>query len=46
VPAVRHVPTTSTMIEDGLSPTPTMTNPDQGEAAVKGEVASRREPPR
>jgi hypothetical protein len=31
---------------DGPSPTPTMTNQDQGEPAVEGEVASRREPPR
>jgi hypothetical protein len=36
VPADEHVPTTSTMIEDGPSPTPTMTNPDRGEAAVEG----------
>jgi hypothetical protein len=40
-----HVPTTSTMVMDGPSPTPTMTNQDQGEAAVEGEVASRRESP-
>jgi hypothetical protein len=46
VPAAEHVPTTSTTIEDGPSPTPTMKNPIQGEAAVEGEVASRREPPR
>jgi hypothetical protein len=46
VPATNHVPTTSTMIEVGPSPTPTMTNPDQGEAAVEGEVASRRKPAR
>jgi hypothetical protein len=45
VPAAEYVPTTSTTIEDGPSPTPTTTNPDQGEAAVEGEVASRREPP-
>jgi hypothetical protein len=44
-PAVEHVPTTSTTIEDGPSPTHTTTNPDQGEAAFEGEVASRREPP-
>jgi hypothetical protein len=31
---------------DGPSPTPTMTNQDQGEAVVEGEAASRREPPR
>jgi hypothetical protein len=34
------------MIENGPSPTPTTTNPDQGEATVEGEVASRREPSR
>jgi hypothetical protein len=45
-PAAEHVPTTFTMIEDGPSPTPTTTNPDQGKAAIEGEVASRREPPR
>jgi hypothetical protein len=46
VPAAEHVPTTSTMIEDGPSPTPTTTNLVQGEAAVEGGgVASRREPP-
>jgi hypothetical protein len=43
--AAEHVPTTLTTIENGPSPTPTMTNPDQGEAATEGEVASRREPP-
>jgi hypothetical protein len=46
VPAAEHVPTTSTMIEDGPSTTPTTTNPDQGEATTEGEVTSRREPPR
>jgi hypothetical protein len=46
VPAAEHVPTTSTMIEYGPSPTPTATNPDQGKVAFEGEVASRREPPR
>jgi hypothetical protein len=45
VPAAEHVRTTSTTIEDGPSPTPTTINQDQGEAAVEGEVASRREPP-
>jgi hypothetical protein len=45
VPAADLVRTTSTTIENGPSPTPTMTNQDQGEAAVEGEVASRREPP-
>jgi hypothetical protein len=39
VPAVEHVPTTSTTIEDGPSPTPTTTNQVQGEVAVEGEVA-------
>jgi hypothetical protein len=46
VPAAEHVPTTSTTIEDGPSPTPTTTNPAQGKAAVEGELASRRGPPR
>jgi hypothetical protein len=41
-----HVPTTSTTVMHNPSPTPTTTNQDQGEAAVEGEVASRREPPR
>jgi hypothetical protein len=41
VPPAEHVPTTSTTIEDGPSPTPTMTNQVQGEAAVEGEVSSR-----
>jgi hypothetical protein len=41
VPVAEHVPTTSTTIENGPSPTPTMTIPDQGEVAVEGEVASR-----
>jgi hypothetical protein len=45
VPAAEHVPTTSTTVMDGPSPTPTMTNQDQGETTVEGEVASRREPP-
>jgi hypothetical protein len=44
VPAAEHVPTTSTTVMDGPSPTPTMTNQDQGEATVVGEEASRREP--
>jgi hypothetical protein len=43
--ATEHVPTTSTTIEDGPSPTPTMRNQVKGEAAIEGEVASRREPP-
>jgi hypothetical protein len=46
VPPAEHVPTTSTTVMDGPSPTPMMTNQDQGETTVKGEVASRREPPR
>jgi hypothetical protein len=45
VPPAEHVPTTSTMVMDDPSPTRTMTNQDQGEATVEGEVASRREPP-
>jgi hypothetical protein len=40
-PVTEHVPTTSMTIEDGPSPTPTMTNLVQGEAAVEGEVSSR-----
>jgi hypothetical protein len=39
VPVSKHLPTTLMTIENGTSPTPTMTNPDQGEAAVEGEVA-------
>jgi hypothetical protein len=46
VPPAEHVPTTSTMVVDRPSPTPTTTNQDRGEATVEGEVASRREPPR
>jgi hypothetical protein len=46
VPSAEHVPTTSTTVVDGLSPTPTTTNQDRREATVEGEVASRREPPR
>jgi hypothetical protein len=45
VPVVEHVPTTSITVDNGPSPTPTTTSPDQGEAVVEGEVASRREPP-
>jgi hypothetical protein len=40
VPADEHVPTTLTTVVDSASPTPTMTNQDQGEAVVEGEVAS------
>jgi hypothetical protein len=39
LPEAEHVPTTSTTIENGTSATPIMTNPDQGEATVEGEVA-------
>jgi hypothetical protein len=46
VPPAEHVPTTSTTVMDGPSPTPTTTNQDRGEATVEGEVAPRREPPR
>jgi hypothetical protein len=46
VPPAKHVPTTSTTVVDGPSPTPTTTNQERGEAVVEGEVASRREPPR
>jgi hypothetical protein len=46
VPAAEHVHTTSTTVMDDPTPTPTTTKQDQGEAAVEGEVASRREPPR
>jgi hypothetical protein len=46
MPPAEHGPTTSTTVVDGPSPTPTMTNQDQGEAVVEGELASRREPPR
>jgi hypothetical protein len=45
VPTAEHVPTTSMTIENGPSPTPATGNLDQGEAAVEGEVATRREPP-
>jgi hypothetical protein len=41
VPAAEHVHTTSTTVMDGPSPTPMMTNQDQGEATVEGEIASR-----
>jgi hypothetical protein len=45
VPPVEPVPTTSTTVVDGPSPSPMTTNQDRGEAVVEGEVASRREPP-
>jgi hypothetical protein len=41
VPQAEHVPTTSTTVVDGPSPTPTTTNQERGEAVVEGEVASR-----
>jgi hypothetical protein len=41
VPTAEDVPTTSTTVMDGPSPTPTTTNQDQGEATVEGKVASR-----
>jgi hypothetical protein len=46
VPAAEHVHTTSTTVVDDPSPTPTTTTQVQREAAIEGEVASRREPPR
>jgi hypothetical protein len=36
VPVAEHIPTTSTTIKDGPSPTPTTRDTDQGEAAVEG----------
>jgi hypothetical protein len=41
VPPAEHVPTTSTTMVDGPSPTPTTINQERGEADVEGEVASR-----
>jgi hypothetical protein len=41
VPVAEHIPTTSTSVIEDPSPTHTMTNQDQGEATVEGEVASR-----
>jgi hypothetical protein len=38
--------TTTTTVQDGPSPTPPTIQQDQVEAAVEGEVASRREAPR
>jgi hypothetical protein len=46
LPAAEHVPTTSTTVMDDPSPTPTMTNQNQGETTLDGEESSRREPPR
>jgi hypothetical protein len=37
VPLAEHVRTTSTMMVDGPSATPTTTNQDRGEAVVEGE---------
>jgi hypothetical protein len=45
VPPAEHVPTTSTTVVNGPSPTPATTNQGRGEATAEGEVASRREPP-
>jgi hypothetical protein len=36
VPPAECVPTTSTMVVDGPSPTPTTTNQDQGEPQLRG----------
>jgi hypothetical protein len=41
VPSAEHVPTTSTTVVDGPSPTPTTTNQERGEAVVERKVASR-----
>jgi hypothetical protein len=41
VPPAEHVPTISTKVVEGPSPTRTTTNQDRGEATVEGEVASR-----
>jgi hypothetical protein len=41
VPAAENVPSTSTTVMDGPSPTPTMMNQNQGGAAIEREVASR-----
>jgi hypothetical protein len=46
VPPAEHVPTTLTIMVNNPTPTPMTTNQDQGEVAVEGEVALRREPPR
>jgi hypothetical protein len=45
VPAAEHVPTTSTTVMDGPSPTPTTTNQDQGEATVEGGSIKTRTSP-
>jgi hypothetical protein len=36
VPPAKHVPTTSTTVVDGPSPTPTTTNQDQGKLLLRG----------
>jgi hypothetical protein len=41
VPPAEHVPTTSTTVVEGPSPTPTTTNQDRGEATVEREVKDR-----
>jgi hypothetical protein len=45
MPAAEHVPTTTTTVMDGPSPTPMTINQDRGEPTIEGEVASMREPP-
>jgi hypothetical protein len=45
VPAAEHVPTTSTTVIDGPSPTPTTTNQDQGEATIEGGSIKARPSP-
>jgi hypothetical protein len=42
VPTVEHVPTTSMMIENGPSPSLTMTKLDQGETVVEGGIIMAR----
>jgi hypothetical protein len=44
-PAAKDIPTTSTTIENGPSPTTMTMCRDQGEVVAEGGVASRREPP-
>jgi hypothetical protein len=46
VPPAEHVPTTSTIVVDGLSPTPMTTNQDRGEATVErgGRIEARTSP--
>jgi hypothetical protein len=38
VPPAEHVPTTSTTVVDGPSPTPTTTNQDHGEAVLTVKI--------